>query len=90
MPLNPLTPRVGYGFNHLVTQICCMPTLWELLQITLWLVNTDLDSFPKKNLSAHAVIILLNQEDIFFIIVWGLMGIGIWEETLLAILSCSW
>jgi len=33
------------------------------------LVNTGLGSSPMKNLSAYIVIILSNQEDIFFMIV---------------------
>ena len=87
---NPLTWKEVYGFYHLVTRTHCACMPLELLQIILRLVNTGLGSSPMKNLSAHVVIILSNQEDIFFTIVWDLMGTRTQEETLLVILSCSW
>ena len=43
-----------------------------------------------KNSNVYMEIILSNQEDTFFMIVWDLMGTGTQEETHSAILSCSW
>ena len=48
------------------------------------------ESYYKSRSDWRMVITLLNQEDILFMIVWGLMDIEIQEETLLAILSYSW
>jgi len=89
MLLNPLIQNKVRGFYHLVTWTHCVHVPLELLQIMLRLVNIGLGSSLMKNLSAHVVIILSNQEDIFFTIVWDLMGTGTQEETLLVILSCS-
>ena len=48
--------------------------LLEPLQIMLLLANIGLDSSQEKNLGVHAVIIRLNQDDIFSIIVSDLMA----------------
>ena len=48
------------------------------------------DSSPMKNSNVHVKTIQLNQEDTFFMIVWGLMGTGTQEEIHSAISSCSW
>ena len=89
MLLNPLTQKKVCSFYYLVTWTHYACVLLELLQIMLQLVNTGLGSSLMKNLSVHVIIILSNQEDIFFMIVWDLMGTGTQEETLLVILSCS-
>ena len=54
----------------------------------LQLVNTGLDFSQMKNLSAHVEYTPSNQEDISFMDVGDLTGIGILDETPLAILSC--
>ena len=78
-----------YGSNYLVTQTHCVLVPWEPLQIMPRLENIDWDSSTMKNSNVYAEIILLNQEDTFFMIVQGLMGTGTQEEIHSAILSCS-
>ena len=54
----------------------------------LLLENTGLDSFLEMILIAHVVCTLLNQGDIFSMIIADLMAIRIQEGTFLATLSC--
>jgi len=51
-------------------------------------VNTGLDFSWMKNLSVHVEYTPSNQEDIFFMNVGDLIGIGILDETSSAILLC--
>ena len=68
--------------------IVCMRCKSNQLPTMLRLVNTGLDFSQMKNLSAHMEYTPSNQEDISFMNVEDLTGIGILDETLLAILSC--
>ena len=83
------TSKEVCDFNSFDIQTHYVHVLWELLSTMLQLANIGLGSSPVKNLGVYVVIIPLNQ-DIFFIIVWDLIGIGTLDKTLLAILSCSW
>jgi len=56
----------------------------------LQLENTGLDFSQMRNLSVCVEYTPSNQEDISFMNVGDLMGIGILNETPLAILSCFW
>ena len=88
--LNHHTSKEGPGFKHLVNWTHYMHKQWEQLLIMLLLESTGLNSSLGKNLNAHTVCILSNQEDIFSMIVADLTAIGTWEGTLSAILSCFW
>ena len=90
MLLNLLMPKEVLGSNHLDTQTHCVCVLWGQLPTMLWLGNTGLDSSRMKNLSACVEYTPSNQEDISFMNVGDLMGIGILDKTPLAILSCFW
>ena len=85
-----LTPKKVLGSNLLDTWTCYVHVLWEQLPTTLWLVNTNLDFSWTKNLGTHMELTPLNQGNIFFMIVWDLIGIGIPNKTSSAILSCFW
>ena len=56
----------------------------------LQLVNIDLNSFLRKNLSVHVAYTQLNHKDIFFTIAKDSTAIGIQEDILLAILLGFW
>jgi len=86
--LNLLTPKEVLGFNHLDTQTHCVCMLQGQLPTMLQLENTGLDFSQIRNLSVCVEYTPSNQEDIFFMNVGDLMGIGILNETPLAILSC--
>ena len=65
----------------LAIQTLYVCVLQELLQIMLLLVNTDLGSSLRKNLSVLVAYILLNQDTISFMSVVDLMVIRIQEGT---------
>ena len=58
--LNLFIPKEVLDFNHLDTRTHYVYTLWEQLPTMFRLVNTDLDFFQMKNLSAYVELILLN------------------------------
>ena len=76
MSSNLHTSKEVYGFNSLDVRTHYVCMLLELLPTMLQLANISLGSSPVKNLSVCVVIIPSNQEDIFFMIVQDLMGIG--------------
>jgi len=78
------------SYSGLDTQIRYVHERPELLLIMLQLVNMDLNSSLRKNLSVHVAHTWLNHEDIFFIIAEDSTVIGIQEEILLAILLGFW
>jgi len=69
MSSNLHTSKEVHSFNSLDIQTHYVHMLWELLPTTLQLANIGLGSSLVKNLGTCVVIIPLNQEDIFFIIV---------------------
>ena len=69
MSLNFHTSKEVRSFNSLDIWTHYVHMLWELLPTMLQLANIGLGSFLVKNLGTHVVIIPLNQEDIFFMIV---------------------
>ena len=78
---NRLMSKRVHGSKCLATLICVL-VLQEQLQIMLLLANTDLGSFPRKNLNVLVVDILLNQDIIFFMNMADSMVTGIREGTL--------
>ena len=79
---NCLMSKGVHGSKCLATLICYILVLQEQLQIMLLLANTDLGSFPRKNLNVLVVDILLNQDIIFFMNMADSMVTGIQEGTL--------
>jgi len=69
-------------YSGLDTRIHYVHEQPELLLIMLQLVNIDLDSSLRKNLSVYVAHTWSNCEDIFFMIAEDSTAIGIQEKTL--------
>jgi len=78
---NHLIPKVALGFRPSAIPILFALVLSEPSPIMLPLENTDYDFSLTRTSSVYATIILLKQEDIFYMSVEDLTGTGILEET---------
>ena len=72
--------KVVRGFNLLATLICYVLALPELLPVMLLLGSTDYDISHAWTSHAHAIIILSNLGDIYYMSAADLMGTGTQEE----------
>ena len=80
MLLNYLIPKVVLGFRSLDIPIHFVLKLSEPSPTTLPLESTDYDFSLTWTSRVHVTIILLKQEDIFYMSVEDLVGTGILEE----------
>jgi len=77
---NHHTSKVVHGFNLLATLIRYVLALPELLPVTLPLGSTGYKFSRAWTSHAHAIIILLNLGDIYYMSTTDLTGIGTQEE----------
>ena len=81
MLLNHLIPKMVFGFRSLNIPIHFVLELSEPSSTTLPLESTDYDFSLTWTSHVYVTIILLKQEDIFYMSVKDLVGTGILEET---------
>ena len=72
--------KVVHGFNLLATLICYVRVLPELLLVMLLLGSTDYDFSCAWTSCAHAITILSNLGDIYYMSAADLTGTGTQEE----------
>ena len=80
MTLNHHMSKVVHGFNLLATLIRYVLMLPELLPVTLPLGSTGYNFSCTWTSHAHAIIILSNLGDIYYMSAADLTGVGTQEE----------
>ena len=78
--LNHHMSKVVYGFNLLATLIRYVLALPELLPVMLLLGSTDYDFSHAWTSHVHAITILSNLGNIYYMSAVNLMGTGTQEE----------
>ena len=81
MLLNHLTPEVVPGFKLLATLICYVHALSEQLPTMFQSESTGYNFSQTWISHVHAITILSNQEDTYYMSVKDLTDIGTLEET---------